>query len=79
MASVLETPAYKRVLADAARATRSSRTASGTTCRRSCGATIARELAYQPDDLPALAASLQFPMLVLVGEQDKPFVDRVAS
>jgi pimeloyl-ACP methyl ester carboxylesterase len=36
--------------------------------------TIARELAYQDDDLPALAASLRAPLLVLVGEQDKPFV-----
>ena len=35
--------------------------------------TIAHELAYQPDDLPALAA-LTIPILVLVGDQDAPFV-----
>ena len=32
------------------------------------------EHAYQPDDLAALAATVRFPMLVLVGSQDTPFV-----
>ena len=36
--------------------------------------TLLRELAYQADDLPALAASLRAPLLVLVGAQDQPFV-----
>ena len=55
-------------------ATPSSRRASGPTCRRSCGARSLRELAYQTDDLPAMAASLRAPLLVIVGAQDKPFV-----
>ncbi|HTD49795.1 MAG TPA: alpha/beta hydrolase [Acidimicrobiia bacterium] len=37
-------------------------------------ATLLHELAYQTDDLPAMAASLHVPLLVLVGEQDEPFV-----
>lgn len=36
--------------------------------------TLIRELAYQADDLPAMAASLRAPLLILVGDQDKPFV-----
>jgi pimeloyl-ACP methyl ester carboxylesterase len=36
--------------------------------------TLAHQLAHQSDDLPAFAASLQAPLLILVGEQDKPFV-----
>jgi pimeloyl-ACP methyl ester carboxylesterase len=35
---------------------------------------MACELAQQSDDLPAMAASLSCPLLILVGEQDKPFV-----
>ncbi len=35
---------------------------------------MAIDLAHQTDDLPALAAELQVPLLILVGEQDKPFV-----
>ena len=35
---------------------------------------LANDLAHQGDDLPALAESLRAPLLVLVGEQDKPFV-----
>ena len=31
-------------------------------------------LAHQPDDLAALAAAAHFPMLVIVGSQDTPFV-----
>lgn len=36
---------------------------------------LARAMARQSDDLPALAATLSVPLLVLVGEQDGPFVD----
>jgi pimeloyl-ACP methyl ester carboxylesterase len=36
--------------------------------------TLAHELAHQADELPAFAASLDAPLLILVGEQDKPFV-----
>jgi pimeloyl-ACP methyl ester carboxylesterase len=36
--------------------------------------TLAHQLAHQSDDLPAFAASLHAPLLILVGEQDKPFV-----
>jgi pimeloyl-ACP methyl ester carboxylesterase len=35
---------------------------------------LARAIARQTDDLPALAESLTVPLLVLVGEQDGPFV-----
>jgi len=35
---------------------------------------LARAMARQSDDLPALAATLSVPLLVLVGEQDGPFV-----
>ena len=36
--------------------------------------TMAMALARQPDDLAAMAASVRCPLLVIVGEQDKPFV-----
>lgn len=36
---------------------------------------LARAMARQSDDLPALAETLSAPLLVLVGEQDGPFVD----
>ncbi len=72
MTKTLETPAYKRVLAarpgypefEARKWAGMSEIMWGT---------IARELAYQPDDLPALAA-LPCPLLILVGDQDEPFV-----
>jgi pimeloyl-ACP methyl ester carboxylesterase len=35
---------------------------------------VAHELAHQDDELPQLVASLHAPLLILVGEQDKPFV-----
>ncbi len=35
---------------------------------------LARELAYQADDLPAMSAALRAPLLALAGEQDEPFV-----
>jgi pimeloyl-ACP methyl ester carboxylesterase len=71
-ASALETPAYKRVLAgrpgypefEARKWAGMSEIMWGT---------IARELAYQRDDLPAMA-QLTCPVLIIVGEQDEPFV-----
>ena len=36
--------------------------------------TLAHELAHQADELPAFAAALDAPLLILVGEQDTPFV-----
>jgi 2-succinyl-6-hydroxy-2,4-cyclohexadiene-1-carboxylate synthase len=42
-------------------------------------ATLVRALAYQTDDLPALAAALRGPLLVLVGEQDTPFITAAAQ
>ena len=36
--------------------------------------TLAHELAHQADELPAFAAALDAPLLILVGEQDQPFV-----
>lgn len=41
-------------------------------------ASLIRAMAYQSDDLPRLASEMQCPLLVLVGEQDKPLV-RAAS
>ncbi len=35
---------------------------------------LAHELAHQDDELAVLAASLRAPLLILVGEQDKPFL-----
>jgi pimeloyl-ACP methyl ester carboxylesterase len=36
--------------------------------------TLAHELAHQDDELALFAASLRTPLLILVGEQDRPFV-----
>jgi|tagenome__1003787_1003787.scaffolds.fasta_scaffold20917747_2 3-oxoadipate enol-lactonase len=72
-ASALETPAYKRVVA--ARpgfAEFEARKWEGMS--EIMWGTMSHELAYQSDDLPALAASLRSPLLILVGAQDKPFV-----
>lgn len=71
-ASTLETPAYKRVLADRPGYPEFE-------ARKWAGmseimwGTIARDLAYQSDDLPALAA-LSVPIFGIVGDEDKPFV-----
>jgi pimeloyl-ACP methyl ester carboxylesterase len=71
-AGALNTPAYKRVLADRPGYTEFEARKWADLSEIMWG-TIARELAYQPDDLAALAA-LAVPLLVLVGEQDEPFV-----
>ena len=71
--SALETPAYKRVAAERPGfAEFEARKWDGMS--EIMWGTMARELAYQSDDLPALVASLRAPLLVLVGSQDKPFV-----
>jgi pimeloyl-ACP methyl ester carboxylesterase len=72
MASALETPAYKRVLA-ARPGYPEFEARKWNDMSEIMWGTIARELAYQPDDLPAMAA-LTCPLLILVGEQDAPFV-----
>ena len=35
---------------------------------------LAIALGHQSDDLPAMAATLRCPLLIIVGEQDTPFV-----
>jgi len=69
----LDTPAYKRVLADRpGYKEREAEKWAGVS--EIMWGTLAHELAHQSDDLPALAATLRAPLLVLVGEQDEPFV-----
>jgi 3-oxoadipate enol-lactonase len=71
--SALETPAYKRVAAERPGfAEFEARKWNGMS--EIMWGTMAHELAYQADDLPALVASLRAPLLLLVGSQDKPFV-----
>ena len=72
MASALESPAYKRVLA-ARPGYPEFEARKWNDMSEIMWGTIARELAYQRDDLPAMAA-LTCPLLVIVGEQDEPFV-----
>ena len=73
MVSALETPAYKRVAAERPGfAEFEARKWDGMS--EIMWGTMAHELAHQTDDLPALAASLRAPLLVLVGVEDKPFV-----
>ncbi len=72
-ASALDTPAYKRVLAD--RPGYAEFEARKWECMSEImWGTLIRELAYQSDDLPAMVATLRAPLLVLVGDQDSPFV-----
>ena len=72
-ASALDSPAYKRILAD--RPGYSEFEArKWADMSEIMWATLIKELAYQTDDLPAMAASLRVPLLILVGAQDEPFV-----
>jgi 3-oxoadipate enol-lactonase len=73
MASVLESPAYKRVLADRPGYVEFMARKWANTSEIMWG-TLAHELAYQADDLPAMVEFLRAPLLVLVGSQDEPFV-----
>jgi pimeloyl-ACP methyl ester carboxylesterase len=73
-AQVLQTPAYKRVLVE--------RTGYDEfQARKWAGVsavmwgTIAYEFGRQTDDLPALAAELRCPLLIIVGEQDTGFLE----
>jgi 3-oxoadipate enol-lactonase len=74
MAQVLETQAYQRVLLE--------REGYQEFCDRKFAdlspvmwGALAIALGHQSDDLPAMAATLGCPLLVIVGEQDTPFVD----
>ena len=73
MVAVLETPAYQRTLADRP-GYREFKERKWDDLSEVMWGAMAVALANQPDDLAALAAAVQFPMLVLVGEQDTPFV-----
>jgi pimeloyl-ACP methyl ester carboxylesterase len=73
LAQVLETPAYRRALADRPGYREFEERKWADLSEIMWGAmTVA--LAYQPDDLAALAAAVRFPVLALVGSQDAPFV-----
>ncbi len=72
-AGALETPANKRLLTERADWEALEAKKWGGVSAVMWG-TMARELAYQDDDLPAMAASLRAPLLVLVGEQDTHLV-----
>jgi 3-oxoadipate enol-lactonase len=74
MAPVLDTPAYQRMLRE--------RPGYQEFCDRKFAdlspvmwGALAIALAHQSDDLPAMAASLRCPLLIIVGEQDTPLVE----
>jgi pimeloyl-ACP methyl ester carboxylesterase len=73
MAPVLQTPAYQRVLAERPgyQAFEDRKFADLSAVM---WGVMALEMAHQTDDLAALASTLRAPLMVLVGEQDKPFV-----
>jgi pimeloyl-ACP methyl ester carboxylesterase len=73
IAPVLQTPAYQRVLAERAgyQAFEERKWADLSVVM---WGVMVREMAHQTDDLAALASTLPAPLMVLVGEQDKPFV-----
>jgi 3-oxoadipate enol-lactonase len=73
LAQVLETPAYQRELADRP-GYREFQDRKWADLSEIMWGAMAVALAYQPDDLAALAAAVRFPMLALVGSQDAPFV-----
>jgi pimeloyl-ACP methyl ester carboxylesterase len=70
---VLETPAYKRELAERP-GYRAFEERKWSDLSEIAWAAMAIALAYQPDDLSALAAAVSFPLLVVAGSQDTPFV-----
>jgi pimeloyl-ACP methyl ester carboxylesterase len=73
MVPVLETPAYKRTLAERPGYREFTERKWNDLSGIMWGA-MAVALAHQRDDLAALAAAVRFPMLVIVGAQDKPFI-----
>jgi pimeloyl-ACP methyl ester carboxylesterase len=74
MAKVLETPAYRRVLADRPGFAEFEAKKWANLSAVMWGA-LAKALAHQSDDSQALAESLTVPLLIIVGEQDTPFVN----
>jgi pimeloyl-ACP methyl ester carboxylesterase len=73
MAEVLETPAYKRTLEERPGYREFGEKKWADLSAVMWGA-LAIALGHQSDDLPELASSLTCPLMVLVGEQDTPFV-----
>ena len=69
---VLETPAYQRVLAERP-GYQEFVDRKWESLSHVMWAALVREIAHQPDDIDALAA-LACPALVIVGEQDEPFL-----
>jgi pimeloyl-ACP methyl ester carboxylesterase len=72
-ASALNTPAYERVAAERPGFAEFEARKWDDLSEIMWG-TLAHELAHQSDDLPALAATLRSPLLILVGAQDEPFI-----
>jgi pimeloyl-ACP methyl ester carboxylesterase len=73
-AQVLHTPAYRRVLVERP-GYQDFQDRRWANTSHIMWATLVRELARQPDDLPRLAAELRCPLLIIVGEQDVGFVE----
>jgi pimeloyl-ACP methyl ester carboxylesterase len=74
MAEVLETPAYHRLLRDREGYQEFEDRKWDDLSEIMWGALV-REIAHQSDDLDAMSEALRGPLLVVVGEQDDPFVD----
>ncbi len=72
-AGALDTPAYQRVLA-ARPGYEEFEARKWANVSVVMWGSLALALAYQSDDLPAMASTLTCPVLVLVGDQDTPFV-----
>jgi pimeloyl-ACP methyl ester carboxylesterase len=72
MAPVLETPAYLRVRDERPGYVEFEQRKWDDLSEIMWGE-MAMVMAHQPDDLPALAAAVHVPTLVIVGAQDKPF------
>ncbi len=70
---VLETPAYQRTLAQRP-GYREFTERKWIDLSEIMWGAMAIALAYQPDDLAALAAAVRVPMLAMVGSQDEPFL-----
>jgi 3-oxoadipate enol-lactonase len=73
MAPMLNTDAYERVLVERS-GFQEFEDKKWADCSAVMWGTMAKALAHQSDDLAALAAAVDAPMMILVGEQDKPFV-----
>ncbi len=78
MAPVLETPAYQRTLEERPGYREFGEKKFADLSAVMWGA-LAMALGHQTDDLPELAASLTCPLMLLVGEQDTPFVKALAK